>query len=96
MDAQVLKRAGKCTWLPERVVFVEGWDVVVWRVLGWLVLGWLARVVAGCAAAGVRVEFVPPLVPFRLYTGLTLSHDTVTGLPHMRGRNVFSLLDRIW
>jgi hypothetical protein len=84
MVAQVLKRAGKCMWRPaEHVVFVEG-----------------CCGMAGCAAAGVivagGVKLIPPLVSFRIYAGLTLSDDMVTGLPRTRSCRVFSLLDRTW
>jgi hypothetical protein len=98
---QVLKRAGKCMWRPERVVFVEGCcGVAGGGMAGVGLVGKGRGGMAGCAAAGVivagRVKLIPPLASFRICAGLTLSDDTVTGLPRTRSCRVLSLLDRTW
>jgi hypothetical protein len=80
--AQVLKWAGKCIWRLEHVFFVGG------------CCGVAGGCMVGVMVAG-GVKFIPPLVPFRVYAGLTLSVDMVTGLPRTRSCSVFSLLDRI-
>jgi hypothetical protein len=49
--------------------------------------------VVGVAAAD-GVELLLLLVPFRMKAGLTLSVDTVTGLPRMSSCSVLSLRDR--
>jgi hypothetical protein len=77
MVAQVLKRAGKWTWLPERVVWVVGGGGSV-----------ASGVMVGVAlTAGLQTVFLKSAsLP-------TLSVDTMTGLPRTRSCSVFSFRD---
>jgi hypothetical protein len=73
MAAQMLRRAGKCTCRLEHVVFVGGCcSSGGGEMTGVGPAGEGDGCVAGCAAAGVRVESVLPFIPLRVYAGLTL------------------------
>jgi hypothetical protein len=71
-------------WQPERVVRVVGTGGVT------------GGGVVGVALAGWLKLLFPQSVPLRMWAGLTLSADTVTGLPRTRSCSVFSLCDRTW
>jgi hypothetical protein len=83
MVTQTLNREGKQTRWPERVV------------CGGVCDGVAVGPVVGVAAAD-GVELLWSLVPFRMKAGLTLSVDTVAGLPCTRGCSVFYFHDRTW
>jgi hypothetical protein len=70
--AQVIKRAGKCMWRPERVAFMEGCCGVAGGGMAGVGLAGKGRGgMAGCAAAGDivagGVKLIPPLASFRIY-----------------------------
>jgi hypothetical protein len=80
----MLKRKGKQTWRPERVVReVDGGGVAG------------SATVDVASTSGLKVVF-PRSVLLSMYAGLTQSVDTVTGLSHTRSCSVFSLRDRTW
>src|SRR5215468_9598474 len=66
--AQVMKRAGRRTWRPARVVREAG------GVSGGAAAG------GTCGGGDLAVE-IPRSVSLNAYAGFTLSADTVTGLP---------------
>jgi hypothetical protein len=67
MVAKVLKRAGKCTWRPERVVCVGGcFGVAGGGMAGVRLARQGSGGVADCAAGGFTKEFVPPLLLSRV------------------------------
>jgi hypothetical protein len=84
MVAQLLKREEKRTWQTELVVVAEGGGGVA-----------DGAMVGVASTAGMKVLF-PRSVPLRMYAGLTLSVDTVMGLPRTKSCSVFSLRDSTW
>jgi hypothetical protein len=81
----VVKRAGKRTCRPERVVCVAVGGGGVGTGVG-----------AGVLLAGELEVGLPCPGSFNTYAGLTRSADTLTGLPRTSSCNVFSLRDRTW
>jgi hypothetical protein len=83
-DLYLVKRAGKRTCRPERVVYVAVGGGGVGTGVG-------AGVLAGELEVGL-----PWPGSFNTYAGLTRSADMVTGLPCTSSCNVFSLRERTW